>query len=168
MIEHVMAPLLAVCRQVVIVGDCAGYPIPDGFGVGCIRDLHPGSGPLAGIEALLTSRLDTGYLVAACDQPFLTPALLERLVAGDPARPRFFRAEDGRRLDPFPGYFPASLLPLVEEVVRAGELSVRDLITRSQASWAAVAKEDEECLRSLDTPADVERYAAPAMPRGVR
>lgn len=155
MIEQISAVLTAVCQRVVIVGECCGFPIPPGSGIEHVFDLHPGSGPLAGIEALLSSGLDRGYLVVACDQPLLTPALLRRLMLKDPTRPCFFRSEDGARLDPFPGYYPAGWLPRVKEAVRCSRLSVRRLIRESQLTWVPIAPAEEVCLKSVNTPVEL-------------
>ncbi|MDP7008198.1 MAG: molybdenum cofactor guanylyltransferase [Phycisphaerales bacterium] len=38
----------------------------------CVQDLKPGLGPVAGIEALLSSNHDDRYLVVGCDMPLLT------------------------------------------------------------------------------------------------
>jgi molybdopterin-guanine dinucleotide biosynthesis protein A len=154
MIEHVSTALAAVCQCVVIVGECRGFPIPSASEIGHLPDLHPGAGPLAGIEALLSSGLDSGYLVVACDQPLLTPSLLRRLVSGDPAQPCFFRSEHGG-LDPFPGYYPAAWLPRVEEAIQCGRLSVRRLIRESQGTWVPITPAEQVCLKSVNTPAEL-------------
>ncbi len=153
MLEHVLAPLRAVCGQVVVVGESRGYDVP----AGVLRrdDLHPGSGPLAGIEALLSSGLASGYLVAACDQPFLTSELLARLLEGDPQEVRLFRVP-GDGFQPFPGYYPDNWGPRVTEALRRGELSLRALIGPARADWPRLSAAEAEGLRSLNRPEDLQ------------
>src|SRR5437899_2342577 len=44
-----------------------------------VRDLHRGSGPLAGIEAGLAASPHEVLVAVACDMPAVTPALARRL-----------------------------------------------------------------------------------------
>jgi molybdenum cofactor guanylyltransferase len=152
MIEHVMSALSAVCSRLVVVGECRGYRLPSG--VEPLADLHPGAGPLAGIEAVLASGLDEAYLVAACDQPFLTPELLRGLLAADPARPCFFLGEDGAT-HPLPAYLPSSWLPAVSRAVRGERLSVRKLIAESDVCWAPADARTEASLGSVNSRAEL-------------
>jgi molybdopterin-guanine dinucleotide biosynthesis protein A len=51
-----------------------------------IVDLRPGIGPIAGISAALHQHPKAAWLVVACDLPFITRPVLERLIDGrDPA-----------------------------------------------------------------------------------
>ena len=152
MMEHVMSALSGVCSRLVVVGECRGYRLPNE--VTRVPDLHPGSGPLAGFEAVLASGLDEAYLVAACDQPFLTTELLRRLLKADPARPCFFLSEGGM-VYPLPAYLPSSWLPAVSQAVREERLSVRKLIAESQVCWAPVDGQMEACLGSVNSRADL-------------
>lgn len=45
-----------------------------------IVDRQPGIGPIAGINAALTTYPDTAWLVVACDLPFLSHAMLQHLI----------------------------------------------------------------------------------------
>jgi len=156
MIEHVIESLAALCRRVVIVGACHGLRVAPGLDISRLADRNPGQGPLAGIETLLASGLDTGYLVVACDQPLLTPHRLRPLLRdGDPAVPRFFRAQDGAELDPFPGYLPAAWLPMVRDALARDRRSVRALVRRTRVTWVSIPDVLRADLRSVDTPADL-------------
>ena len=156
MIEHVLEPLAALCRRVVIVGACPGFRVDPGRGIIRLADRSPGQGPLAGIETLLASGLDSGYLVVACDQPLLTPHRLRPLLrAGDPAVPRFFRAQDGAELDPFPGYLPAAWLPMVRDALARDQRSVRALVRRTRVTWILIPNVLRPDLRNVNTPADL-------------
>jgi molybdopterin-guanine dinucleotide biosynthesis protein A len=152
MLEHVTGALAGLCARLVVVGQCRGHRLSDD--VIRLADLHPGSGPLAGIEALLASGVDEAYLVAACDQPFLTPDLLRGLLRGDPARPCFFLGEDGT-VHPLPAYLPSSWLPAVSQAVHEERLSVRKLIAESEVSWAPLAGPEAACLASVNSRAEL-------------
>ncbi|MBC8523164.1 molybdenum cofactor guanylyltransferase [PVC group bacterium] len=67
----------AISDKVVVVGG-------DIEGQNCIHDHRPGLGPVAGLEALLTSKIDDRYLVVGCDMPLLKPqTVLPLFIDGD-------------------------------------------------------------------------------------
>jgi len=165
MMAHVLETLGAVCHQVAVSGHTAhhaeDHPLPPSL----IRipDLRPGQGPLAALEAILASRLDSRYLVVSCDQPLLTAALLYRLASQTPASetgiPGFFCAinQAGKRLlDPFPGIYPDHLLGDVQRALDAGHRSIRDCIRPWESHAVPVSSDEEQQLKSMNTPADIE------------
>ena len=76
-IDRQLAALSTVADDIrIVANDADRYA---GLGVRVIGDAIAGAGPLGGIySALLDARHD-GVIVLACDLPFVTPALLERL-----------------------------------------------------------------------------------------
>jgi molybdopterin-guanine dinucleotide biosynthesis protein A len=60
-------------RTVILGGDIDGQY--------CIHDLRKQHGPVAGIEALLNSKIDTNYLVVGCDMPTLGKSDVQPLLA---------------------------------------------------------------------------------------
>lgn len=77
LVERALDALSQVCPRLLVVAARAGEFA--GYGVEVAVDEYPGSGPLAGIHAALAASGDD-CLVAACDQPFLEPALLRALL----------------------------------------------------------------------------------------
>ena len=49
------------------------------FGVGVVPDQHPGIGALGGIQAAIEHSIHEHCLIVACDMPFLSLALLQRM-----------------------------------------------------------------------------------------
>jgi len=153
MIAHVISALQAVCRQIVIVGACRGFRIPED--VQHLPDLHPGEGPLAGLESLLAGGLDDRYLIAGCDQPLLTPELLRRLTRCESNGICLFDTGDERDFLPFPGIYPAALLTRVREALSNGQRSMKRLLERAAITCVMLPAEDVPLLRSFNTPADL-------------
>src|SRR5215211_755209 len=77
-IDRQLAALSAVADDVrIVANDRDRYA---GLGVRVIPDALPGRGPLGGLHAALLDAAHDRVLVLACDLPFVTAALLERLV----------------------------------------------------------------------------------------
>jgi molybdopterin-guanine dinucleotide biosynthesis protein A len=159
MIEHVVDAMQAVCQRVVIVGACRGWtPAPS---IVRLDDRHADLGPLGGIEALLASGIDRGYLVVGCDQPLLTPQILRLLSnAPDPEIPHFLRTEEGIDLDPFPGYFPSAWLPVARAALQQGQRAIREVIRRHRTAWVTLPGTWRLGTDSVNTPAEVLRVTA--------
>jgi molybdenum cofactor guanylyltransferase len=123
LLEHVAARAGEVAGPVTIVGpperySHLGYPV--------IADRHPGSGPLAGIEAALLSSPSSRALILACDMPDVPLELLRSLLekSGDCVLPR---TSDGR-LNPLCAVWSRTLLPAVQEALSEGRLKVLDCL----------------------------------------
>ncbi len=160
-----IGPVLSAMREafggVVVVGRCTGFDCGAFPWVTGLQDRHPGSGPLAGIEALLASGLARGYVVAACDQPLLSAGLLARLASGTSNSARFFRAEgNGEGLDPLPGYFPSEWLEPVQRAITEGRRGFRDLVKSLDVAWVPLPETEVPKLASVNTPEDLARLAS--------
>jgi len=161
MIEWVLDAFRCTFQQVFIVGACTGYEWTDDQHFIQITDRRPGHGPLSGLEALLSSDAAEGYVVAACDQPLLTPSILRHLGQGAAGRPRLFRAhETGQSLGPLPGYYPAWLGERVQQAIGEGRLAFRQLLSYEEVDWLSVADLEEARLASVNTPEDLAGFCA--------
>jgi molybdopterin-guanine dinucleotide biosynthesis protein A len=151
--------------SVVLVGAADGEEgtIPDGW---------PGEGPLGGLAtAMLHGAAIEGVevvVVAACDQPDLTPELLAALVRAvhgaadgtqgavgtDAAVGAVARTSDGRR-HPFPSAWRVGAAEPLRALVEAGE-------RRADAAFGlgpvVEVPATEAAVVDLDTPADVEAW----------
>ena len=167
MLDAVLTALDACCSKVVIVGGPTEKDAPNQTMKRRIQDVHPGQGPLAGLEALFDSGLARGYLVVGCDQPLLTAELLRRLLVGPEHKARFFEdAGTGEPLDPLPGFFPLSWLPEVRRALAEGRLSFRALVANMEADWVPIAEPELQLLASIDTPAALAALGTLRRPAG--
>jgi len=147
--ERVAAALEAVAGEVVLLG---GGPVPPAL-AGRVRlaDAPEAAGPLAGLLAALRARRDRAWLVAACDQPFLTAAAC-RWLAGEraPDRVAVLPRADARRVHPFPGIYEPGALPVLEALAASGVLSLQPLGRRPDVATPAPPAALEAALRDLD------------------
>jgi len=154
MIAHAIAQMKKVCPVVVVVG---GPPVSI-KDVLHLPDIAPGLGPLGGLNTLLGSGLASAYLIVACDQPFLTPEIFHLLLAGDPAVAHLFRPIQDRPIDPFPGYYPAALLPRQLEnpdLLERGGRSMQRFIQTIPVTFLSIPMPLRPCIKSLNTPGDL-------------
>lgn len=79
LIEWVAGRLAPAFGHVLVAApDAAG--LPPGLRPHLVADLHPGAGPLAGVEAGLRASPHDVLVAVACDMPAVTPGLAERLL----------------------------------------------------------------------------------------
>lgn len=132
-------------------------------------DLIAGGGPAAGLHAALAWAEEEGRrgaLVAACDMPFLSAALLRRLIAVSREPPPALAvapASAGRHgAEPLCAWYSVAALPAVERAARAGGARLVELLGELDARLLPLdevrAYGDPDALfLNVNTPADRER-----------
>ncbi len=168
MIEHVIEPLSSLCQKIVILGACRGFDIPSHAKFISLPDAEEGRGPASAIATLLKSGIDKkGYVVCACDQPFLSANLLRLLVEETPSsfegynplgsnQPRIFQSAKGEMLIPFPGYYPVDWLSEMEKGFEVGERSICALLKISVVSFVSLPNEWKPLLKNINLPSDLD------------
>lgn len=140
--------------RVVLVGYHAAYATwCTARSVRTVADAGTDLGPLGGLLALL--RMTEGPVVAlACDMPYLTHALLHRLVESPPApivAPRF----DGRWQPFFARYDPAQVEPLARAHAEQNRTALWQLLDAAGATELALSPDEAAQLRDWDTPEEM-------------
>ncbi len=151
LVEHVVDALAAVVDEVVLVGE---GELPAALaGLRRCADAPRLRGPLAGILGVLRAEPARAWLVAACDQPLLTPEALRWLIA---KRHRGAIAvvarRGGDRIEPLPGLFEPDSIPALVELARSGA-SLQPLGLRSDVVAANVPAELAAAWTSVDSEA---------------
>ncbi|MEP0813087.1 MAG: molybdenum cofactor guanylyltransferase [bacterium] len=156
MIEHVITALQVCGNRIAVVGidelpklktDAELIPVADEF---------PHLGPLAGVDALLSSGLAQGYIIAACDQPLLTPSLVSRLLREAGSNGSFFGLR-GRIEDPLPCYIPSHWQPSVRKAILDNQLSLRNLGEKLGANLLEIDDQERKHLINFNEPEDFAR-----------
>jgi molybdopterin-guanine dinucleotide biosynthesis protein A len=144
---EVLAPLVA---EIVVSSprDVAGYR--------SVRDAVEGQGPLAGIAAGLAGARTPWLLVIAGDMPYLTTALIERLLA---AAAETIDAV-GIRIEGVPEPLVCALrvsaaLPIVQARLARGELKASRLLTDEPLRVTWIEDVDRGALFNVNVPADL-------------
>src|SRR5690606_17907794 len=133
-----------VCSPLLVVGRAPATAVDRR--ITWVADRRPGWGPLAGLEAGLAEAPAGWAVVAACDQPFIRPALLELLwsAARDTAAGAVIPLLGGRP-QPFPALYRTSLAPVVSRLLASGPAPVQALFDR-----VATLCVGEERVRAAD------------------
>jgi len=120
------------------------------------RDLKPRCGPLGGVyTALKTTRTET-VLFLACDMPFVSTALLQRILGNfRPGQSALFVREGGRV--GFPFLLRRAALPIVINQLAQAESSLQKLAKVLEAKTIQVPRTMSVELFNINTPADWEK-----------
>lgn len=135
LLELAVAKLHRVCGEVVVVGERAEVP----SGVRVIPDLHPGCGPLGGVEAALRDLHDVRGEHPAewaaflpVDMPFVPGGLFEDLLTEWVERGqtgvRVTMVEVDGHVQPLVSLVHRTVLPSVEASIARGEYKVRPML----------------------------------------
>lgn len=122
-----------------------------------VFDRKLSAGPLAGLESGLASATQDVVFVVACDMPYVTPEVAQVAVAAargcDAAIPRV----DGRP-EPVCAAYARSALPKITRALNEGRFRAADIAAELEVTWLEGL--DSGVFRSLNTPADLERFNA--------
>ena len=136
----------------VLVGAHAAYAH---LGVSVIDDAPPGIGPLGGLLPLLQAAGRGRAIALACDMPFVSRALLERLLDARDA-PIVAPRRDGRWEPMCAVYDAARVLPWAEARVQSRRFSLQGLLDDAGAKAMDLSAIECAELRDWDSPQDVE------------
>ena len=126
-----------------------------------LLDLHPGQGPLAGLEAAFRQTEAEVVFLTATDLPFGDAGLAEELLRrlGD-AEACVLRRREGK-IEPLFGVYRRGCLPAVERCLKEGRRSCRGLLDQIRVRWV---EEDEisnwdleQVLQNVNTPEEYQR-----------
>jgi molybdopterin-guanine dinucleotide biosynthesis protein A len=153
---HVVAP----DSPIVLLGSHRAYAdVP----LATLADAPAGVGPLGGVRALLleAARLDCRAVVLGCDLPYLSAALLSRLVYEHPVGEATARAVsvriDGYWTPVFAHYASRDALVAVDAMLARGQHSMARLLDDLGATALSLTEPELDELRDWDTPEDMLR-----------
>jgi len=163
MLERIAAQLSPVTSSVTLVGSPQAYL---GHSLPTVPDVYEKWGALGGIHAALSAAKTDWSIVVACDLPFVTRDLFERLksFANEsidsidsivPTQP------DGRPQPVCALYRRETCLPEIERLVSAGEHTPRALLTNVRTRYVQFEELNdlpgsENFFLNLNTPEDFE------------
>jgi molybdopterin-guanine dinucleotide biosynthesis protein A len=163
MLQRVVRVLQVVVSPVIVVAapeqDLPILPIS----VAVVRDERDFLGPLNGLAAglaALAGRADVAYL-SSCDVPFLTPGFIRTVVDALGEADACF-PEVGGYLHPLAGAYRVGILPVLRDMIAAGQLRPSAIADRSPTRLLGetelrLVDPELRALRNVNTP---DEYAA--------
>lgn len=156
--QRQLATLTALHPQEVFISGKPDGPYGES-GVEVIQDLHPGCGPLSGLETACW-RMQTPLLcVLAIDLPWMTSAFLDRLVKIAMQDGRGVVPQNGEYFEPLAAVYPRAMLKLIGEHLRQTDHSMQRLLRRAVeldlVIPLAISGEERTLFRNLNSPADL-------------
>lgn len=159
LLEHALAALRDVCRDVSILGKFELY----GALAPVYEDIFPGCGPLGGIHAALANSQTHFNLIIGVDTPFLAPGFLSYLAERATTSGAVVTTpeiDDYRQ--PLCTVYSLDFLPIAEHALRLGNYKIVPLFPKDRT---LVIKESElrrfafaaDMFENLNTPEDLER-----------
>ena len=154
LVEHVANAVQAAAGNVILVGEPQRYGFLE---FERIPDIHPGLGPLSGIEAALSSQHGELNLIVACDMPAVGSDFLARLLRVAAANTTLcVVSEDSNgRLYPLCAVYKTACLPAVGGALAEGRLRLLDFV---EEVGAATLKVDYE-IANVNTSEEWERWS---------
>lgn len=156
MFDHVISNARSLNLPCVAAGHAGGINLPDFPGMEVIPDEVAARGPVGALLGLFKSNRAHHYLIIACDQPLLNPEILSLLLTDFDQRPNVFIHPIDGRVSPLPGLYPASLLPLVKQLLHQPRASLRELLAAADSRTIILDRREWYRLRSANSPQDVE------------
>lgn len=154
LIDRTLAVFDALQIEVVLVGERREYADVPRAG---IRDEPREIGPLGGLIGLLRQAGPRPTIAVACDLPYLSGALIERLVAA-PESGAVVAPRRGERWEPLVArYDSCRVLPAAESRAREGRLSLQGLLDEVGAVRLPLPSDEQRQLDDWDTPDDIAR-----------
>ncbi|MFY9618286.1 MAG: molybdenum cofactor guanylyltransferase [Pyrinomonadaceae bacterium] len=165
MLERLAAQLAPVTSSVTLVGNPQAYV---GHSLPTIPDVYEKWGALGGIHAALSAAKTDWIIVIACDLPFVTRSLFDRLKSFADESPNEVIDSivpiqpDGRPQPVCALYRREACLPEIERLVSAGEHTPRALLANVRTRFVQFPELGdlpgaENFFLNLNTPGDFER-----------
>jgi molybdenum cofactor guanylyltransferase len=150
-VDHLVAVARTVSSRIVLVGQSDSYPLD----LPRLPDAARGLGPLAGLASLLEYAGEGHAVAIACDMPFVTSALLGRLVDSDSSAAAVAPKLGGRWEPFFARFLAPRSLPVVRARLERGELALQGLMDELQADELELSASESSRLKDWDSPEDM-------------
>ena len=160
LLERGLGVLRSVFQEVLVV--IAQDSPPIGSDARVVRDLVPESGSLGGLYTGLMQAATPWIFVVACDMPFLDQAVIAQFTSRKTTADIVI-ANLAARLHPMHALYGKRCLPVLEQMIRARQLKIQELVSHASLRVQYVTEIDlltidpsGRSFLNVNTPADLE------------
>lgn len=160
LLDRGLAVLRSIFREVLVVIAQDSPPLDVEAHV--VRDLLPECGSLGGLYTGLTQATTPYIFVSACDMPFLDPAVIAQFTSRR-ATADIVMAKLRGQLHPMHALYGKQCLPVVEQMIRAHQLKIQEIVSNASLRVRYVTEADlltidpsGRSFQNVNTPADLE------------
>jgi molybdopterin-guanine dinucleotide biosynthesis protein A len=139
LLERGLAELLSIFCEVLVV--IAQDSPPLRIDARVVRDLVPDCGSLGGLYTGLTQATTPYIFVAACDMPFLNQTVIAQFT-NRRATADIVIAKLDDRLHPMHALYSKRCLPALEQMIRARQLKIQEIVSQSSLRVRYVTEAD--------------------------
>jgi len=137
LVEHIIGVFAELFgRTIIVTNNPERYR---GYDVEVVQDALAARGPLTGIYSGLKQSRDELNFVAACDMPFLNPALI-KFMAGAAGGYEAVVPQVGKFLEPLHAVYARRILPVIGSQLQQGEQRIRELFPRLHIRYVTEAE----------------------------
>jgi molybdenum cofactor guanylyltransferase len=144
LLERGLAVLQSIFREVLVVIAQDSPPLKVAARV--VRDLVPDCGSLGGLYTGLTQATTPYIFVVACDMPFLNQTVITQFTSRR-GTADIVMARLADRLHPMHALYSKRCVPALEEMIRARQLKIQEIVSQSSLRVRYVTEAD---LRTID------------------
>ncbi len=159
LLERTAAVAATVSDRIVLLGRPPFQLPPLTRSLRNLNDLHPGIGPMAGLEALLSARPDDACMLLACDLPYLTTEPLQRLCdaidAPDLDAAACVTGEETRRWHPCCAIYRSAIFGALQAAIDAGQYGMTRLLSGLKVGAVHLRDREERWVENWNAPTDV-------------
>jgi molybdopterin-guanine dinucleotide biosynthesis protein A len=160
LLERGLGVLRSIFQEVLVVIAQDGPPL--GVDARVVRDLVPDCGSLGGLYTGLTQATAPCIFVVACDMPFLDQAVIAQFTSRR-ATADIVMAKLAARLHPMHALYGKRCLPAVEQMIRARQLKIQEMVSHASLRVQYVTEADLltidpswHSFQNVNTPVDLE------------
>lgn len=140
LIERVVTILSGIFPRIIVVANAPLHLTLPGLTV--VNDIFRGMGPLAGIHAGLLHSADEYNFVAACDMPYLDPALISHLLSLASGH-EIVVPTTGGRPEPLHAVYARSLVPRIEALLAEDRRMIQGLYENARVRYVPENETDQ-------------------------
>ena len=167
LIERTFTTVRSIVDTVALLGSEIDFPLPDSCGeISILPDAGPNIGPLGGLASLLNQcRPDDAALLLACDMPFLSGELIDRLrtcgrtpsIRWDAIVPTTRDTHDANatKLHPCSALYRPTCIPAIERAISGQRYGMMRLLDQLTVREVPLLGDEARWVTNWNTPADI-------------